>query len=181
MKFTPTELPGVLVMDPDISRDPRGIFFEAYNSRLFKQNGIKEFFVQDNHSFSRRGVLRGLHFQVAPRAQAKLVSVLRGKAFDVVVDIRKGSKTFGRYATEILSAENRKMVYIPKGFAHGFLALEDDTRFLYKVSDFYSVDHQRGILWNDSRIGIPWPAISGGYILSEKDKKNPPLENYRSS
>ncbi|MBI2094693.1 MAG: dTDP-4-dehydrorhamnose 3,5-epimerase [Candidatus Omnitrophica bacterium] len=182
MKFTPAAgLPGVWVVEPDVRRDARGFFFEAYSARFFKENGIGEVFVQDNHSLSRRGVLRGLHFQVEPHAQAKLVSVLRGSAFDVVVDIRKESGTFGRYATEVLSAENRKTVYIPKGFAHGFLALEDDTHFLYKVSDFYSPAGQRGILWNDPQIGIPWPAIEGGYLLSEKDKKNQTLETYRQS
>lgn len=181
MKFISTGLPGVLVIEPDVCRDARGFFFEAYNTRFFRENGVEEVFVQDNHSLSRRGVLRGLHFQAAPYSQAKLVSVLCGRAFDVVVDIRKESKTFGRYTTEILSAENRKMVYIPKGFAHGFLSLENDTHFLYKVSDFYSPESQRGILWNDPRIGIPWPAVDGGYILSEKDKKNQTLETYRQS
>ena len=181
MKFVPTALPGVFVIEPDTLRDARGFFFEAYNTRFFKENGVEEVFVQDNHSLSRRGVLRGLHFQAEPHAQAKLVSVLCGKAFDVVVDLRKGSKTFGRYATEVLSAENRKMVYIPKGFAHGFLALEDDTHFLYKVSDFYSPASQGGILWSDQQIGVPWPTIDGGYVLSEKDQKNQTLETYRQS
>ena len=175
MKFLKTALPGVLVIEPDIFTDSRGFFLESYQRELFRKNGITVDFVQDNHSASSRGVLRGLHYQVPPRAQAKLVRVVRGAAFDVVVDLRKDSKTFGRPACETLSAENRKMLYIPPGFAHGFLSLEEGTELLYKVSDLYSPEHERGILWSDPALAIPWPKTGAGYMLSEKDKKYPTL------
>jgi dTDP-4-dehydrorhamnose 3,5-epimerase len=175
MKFSRTAIPDVILIEPQVFSDARGAFFECYHRDLFRQNGIAADFVQDNHSVSAKGVLRGLHYQVAPRAQAKLVRVVRGSAFDVVVDIRKGSRTFGRAACETLTAVNRKMFFIPPGFAHGFLALEDGTEFLYKVSDLYSPAHERGILWNDPALAIPWPTIEGGFLLSEKDTKNPAL------
>lgn len=173
MKFSKTAIPDVLLIEPKVFSDARGSFFECYHRELFRENGIREEFVQDNHSMSAKGVLRGLHYQVPPRAQAKLVRVVRGSAFDVVVDLRKGSKTFGRHACETLSAENRKMLYIPPGFAHGFLALEDGTEFLYKVSTLYSPEHERGILWSDPALAIPWPKTGTGYALSEKDKQYP--------
>ena len=175
MKFSKTTIPDVLLIEPTVFSDSRGFFFENYHRELFLKNGIAADFVQDNHSSSAKGVLRGLHYQVPPRAQAKLVRVVRGEAFDVVVDIRRNSKTFGRCACEILSAQNRKMLYIPPGFAHGFLSLEDGTEFLYKVSDLYSPEHERGILWNDPALAIPWPKVSGSFVLSEKDKKYPTL------
>ncbi|MGH7198357.1 MAG: dTDP-4-dehydrorhamnose 3,5-epimerase [Candidatus Omnitrophota bacterium] len=175
MKFLKTTLPDVLVIEPEVFSDQRGSFFESFNRELFRKNGISAEFVQDNHSVSARGVLRGLHYQVPPRAQAKLVRVVRGEAFDVVVDIRQNSNTFGRHACEILSAENRKMLYIPPGFAHGFLSLKEGTEFLYKVSDVYSPGHERGILWSDPALKLPWPKMEAGIVLSEKDKKYPPL------
>ncbi len=132
-------------------------------------------FVQDNHSLSSKGALRGLHYQVAPRAQAKLIRVIRGKVFDVVVDLRKRSKTYGKCITEILSSENKKMIFIPEGFAHGFLALESGTEVLYKTSDFYSFKHERGIAWNDPALGIRWPKLGVPYQLSEKDRHYPVL------
>ena len=149
MKFTRTALEGVLIIEPQVFEDGRGFFFETYRKEEFAKNGIAEEFVQDNHSRSAKGALRGLHYQVSPFAQAKLVRVTRGKAFDVVVDIREGSKTFGRYVSETLTAENKKMLYVPSGLAHGFLSLEDNTEFLYKVSKPYSPAHERGILWNE--------------------------------
>ena len=176
MKFIPTDLPGVMMIEPRAFKDDRGFFFESYNKEIFSKNGIHEEFVQDNHSVSHRGVLRGLHYQVAPKAQSKLVGVVRGEAFDVVVDIRKGSKTFGRYVSHLLSAENGKMLYIPVGFAHGFLALKEDTEFLYKVSYLYSPEAERGVIWNDASIGIQWPKLEVEFILSDKDKKNPALK-----
>lgn len=181
MKFLKTAIPDVFVIEPKVFSDARGSFFESYHRELFRQNGIREEFVQDNHSVSAKGVLRGLHYQVPPRAQAKLVRAVRGAAFDVVVDLRKGSRTFGRHACETLSAENRKMLYIPPGFAHGFLALEEGTEFLYKVSDLYSPEHERGILWNDPALAIPWPKTGAGYALSEKDKKYPTLTKTESA
>lgn len=179
MRFTRTEIPDVMLIQPEVFEDGRGSFFEFYNRELFAKNGIPEEFIQDNHSRSSRGVLRGLHYQKEPRAQAKLVRVIRGSVFDVVVDIRKGSKTFGGHVSHLLSGNNRTMIYIPAGFAHGFCALEDGTEFIYKVSDYYSREHERGIRWDDPAIGIRWPKVEGGYVLSEKDKKHPTLKEAR--
>ncbi len=177
MKFIPAQIPDVVLIEPRVHEDRRGFFLEFYNKDLFQKNGIGVHFVQDNHSTSEKGVVRGLHFQIAPRMQAKLVKVIRGSAFDVVVDIRKGSPTFGKYVSHILSAENKKMLYVPAGFAHGFCALEDGTEFLYKVSDFYSARHERGIIWNDPAIAIPWPKLDVDTVLSEKDKHYPRLKD----
>ena len=176
MKFTRLAIPECIYIEPDVRRDPRGSFYESYKKGEFQANGISEDFVQDNQSFSTRGVLRGLHFQIAPHPQAKLVRVLKGRAFDVAVDIRKDSKTFGKYSASVLSEENKQMLYIPAGFAHGFCVLEDNTEFLYKVSDFYSPRHERGIIWNDPAIGIDWPKLDGAFVLSEKDQKYPTLK-----
>ena len=175
MKFIKTAFPEVLIIEPAVFGDSRGFFYESFHKGAFAQNGIRVHFVQDNHSRSSKGVLRALHFQVQPKEQAKLIRVINGEVFDVVVDVRQGSKTFGQSFHCILSAENKKMMYIPHGFAHGFLALKDDTEFLYKVSNFYSPEHERGILWNDPALHIPWPELEVEYILSEKDKKNPML------
>lgn len=173
MKFIPTEIPGVVIIEPKVFGDERGFFFESYRKDIFKENGIDVDFMQDNHSLSQKGVLRGLHYQIAPKAQAKLVRVVRGEAFDVAVDIRKDSKTFGRHVSVVLSAENKKMMCIPAGFAHGFCALKDQTEFLYKTSDIYSPSHERGIIWNDPDLAIHWPALDAPIIVSEKDKKYP--------
>ena len=175
MKFTSTKFPEVILIEPKVFGDARGFFYESYREDLFAQNGIRARFIQDNQSRSAKGVLRALHFQVKPRAQEKLIRVVSGEVFDVVVDVRQGSKTFGQYFHTTLTAENKKMLYIPQGFAHGFLALKDDTEFIYKVSDFYSPEHERGVLWNDPSIGIHWPKLDVEYILSEKDKKSPML------
>ncbi len=175
MKFTPTKFPEVILIEPEVFSDARGFFYESYREDLFAQHGVRTHFVQDNQSCSAKGGLRALHFQRKPREQAKLVRVVSGEAFDVVVDIRRGSKTFGQYYDTLLSAENKKMLYIPEGFAHGFLALKDNTEFVYKVSDLYSPEHEQGILWNDPALGIPWPKLDVDYLLSEKDKKNPML------
>ncbi|OGW91708.1 MAG: dTDP-4-dehydrorhamnose 3,5-epimerase [Omnitrophica bacterium RIFCSPHIGHO2_02_FULL_63_14] len=177
MKFIPAALAGVLVIEPRVFRDERGLFFEQYRRDEFQANGVTADFVQDNYSVSAKGVLRGLHYQVAPRAQSKLVSVLRGSAFDVVVDVRPASQTFGKAFTTVLSAADRKMLFIPEGFAHGFLSLEDDTEFIYKCSDVYSPEHERGIRWDDPALGIPWPKIGIEYILSPKDRMHPLLKD----
>lgn len=173
MRFISTKIKGVWLIEPMVFGDSRGFFLESFQETLFKKQGIRERFVQDNHSRSSKGVLRGLHYQVAPKAQAKLVRVIKGAAFDVAVDLRKGSKTFGRYVAQVLSAENKKILFIPRGFAHGFLALEEGTEFLYKCSDLYSPAHERGLRWNDPDIGIRWPKVGISYKLSDKDKHYP--------
>ncbi len=177
MKFTRLEIPDVILIEPKVIQDTRGFFFEFYHRELFRKNGIDAVFVQDNYSRSAKGTLRGLHFQIEPKAQDKLVRVTRGEVFDVAVDIRKGSKTFGKFVSTILSEENKKMLFIPKGFAHGFLVLKDGSEFLYKVSDFYSPEYERGIKWDDPKIGIPWPKLDCDYIFSGKDMRYPALRN----
>ena len=179
MNFIKTAIEGVIVVEPKVHEDPRGYFYESYTKELFARNGIPDDFVQDNASSSAQGVLRGLHYQVAPRAQAKLLRVLRGSVYDVAVDIRPGSQTFGKFYAITLSAANKKMLYIPKGFAHGFCVLEEGTEFMYKVSDYYSPGHERGILWSDPELAIPWPKLGREFILSEKDKKYPVLADSR--
>lgn len=170
-----TKLQGVLLIEPRVHEDGRGFFMESYRADLFQQAGIAARFVQDNHSLSvEKGVLRGLHYQLAPKAQAKLVRVVRGAIFDVAVDIRRSSPTFGLWESFVLSAENKRQVYIPRGFAHGFCTLEPDTEVIYKVDQYYSPEHDRGILWNDAELGIPWPVADP--VLSEKDRNHPPLK-----
>ena len=154
--------------------DRRGFFSEVYNRRVFEAAGVAVDFVQDNHSLSaERGTVRGLHFQVPPFAQAKLVRVIRGSVFDVAVDIRRGSPTFGRHVSVILGATEGNQVFIPAGFAHGLMTLEADTEVLYKVSDYYAPDHDRGILWNDASLGIDWPIDAARVALSDKDRVQP--------
>ena len=176
MKFTPTTLSDVILIEPQVFKDDRGFFFESYRRQIFVDNGIRVEFVQDNHSRSAKGALRGLHFQTPPHEQAKLIGVVRGEIFDVVVDARKGSKTYGKHVTLTLSAENRKMVYIPAGFAHGFLSMAEGTEVLYKVSDIYSPSHERGIRWDDPALAIAWPKLNVPYVFSEKDKHFPSLK-----
>ena len=173
MNFTQTSIDGVIVIEPKVFRDPRGFFYESYRKEIFAANGIEDDFVQDNSSLSAKGVLRGLHYQIDPKAQSKLMRVTRGSVFDVAVGIRPKSKTFGKHFSIILSGENKKMLYIPKGFAHGFCVLEDQTEFQYKVSNYYAPDHERGVLWNDPALGIPWPKLDCEFLLSEKDGKYP--------
>jgi dTDP-4-dehydrorhamnose 3,5-epimerase len=170
MKVLPTALPGVLILEPTVFRDERGFFLESFNQRTFDEVvGQHVEFVQDNHSCSRRGVLRGLHYQVSPHVQGKLVRVVRGSAFDVAVDLRRGSPTFGRWVGVTLDAQGQHQVWIPPGFAHGFLALEDDTHFLYKATDFYARECERAIAWNDPTIAIDWPRIGTAPLLTAKD------------
>ena len=177
-EFIPLEISQVILIEPKVFADTRGFFMEVYSYKAFAEFGIRERFVQDNHSRSRRGVLRGLHFQKAPFAQDKLVRVTRGEVFDVAVDLRPDSPTFGQWAAVVLSEENKKMFFIPRGFAHGFLALSEIVDFQYKVSNFYSQESEGGIIWNDPQVGIKWP-LQGGIILSERDKKWPRLNNIK--
>lgn len=177
IKFTPTKIPEVILIEPVVFTDRRGFFYETYQKELFAEHGIRTEFVQDNHSCSAKGIVRALHYQLKPKEQAKLVRVVRGEAFDVALDIRKGSRTFGQHVSHILNAENKKAVYVPAGFAHGFCALKDGTELIYKVSSAYSPDHERGILWDDPALGIEWPKLDVGYVLSDKDKRHPTLKN----
>jgi len=176
MQATATALPGVLILEPKVFADERGFFFESFNQRAFDAalgHGVT--FVQDNHSRSQRGVLRGLHYQLPPHAQGKLLRVVRGSAFDVAVDIRKGSATFGRWVGVTLDAKSHRQMWIPPGFAHGFLALEDDTHFLYKITEYHARDSERAIIWSDPEIGIDWPALDSAPRLAAKDAAAPPL------
>ena len=171
MAIIKTNIEGLLIIEPQIFGDERGYFFESYNEeRFLKETGLVVRFVQDNESKSRRGVLRGLHFQRAPYAQSKLVRVVRGQVLDVAVDIRKGSATYGKYVAVELSAENHRQLFIPKGFAHGYVVLEDDTIFQYKCDEFYHPEAEDGIAWNDPEIGIEWSIDPAEVILSERDK-----------
>ena len=163
---------GLILIEPDVFGDERGFFLESYNKRKFAENGLDVEFVQDNYSRSQKGVLRGLHFQKYPFAQDKLVRVTRGKVFDVAVDLRPDSPTFGRWTAVILSEQNKKMFFIPRGFAHGFLSLSKIVDFQYKASNFYSPESERGIIYNDPDIGIAWP-LKEGLIVAEKDKHWP--------
>ena len=168
MKVTPLSIPDVLLIEPQVFGDDRGFFYESFNQNKFEEAmGKKINFVQDNHSKSVKGVLRGLHYQLNPKAQGKLVRVIQGEVFDVAVDLRQSSPTFGKWVGEILSADNKKQMWIPEGFAHGFLTLSDTAEFLYKTTDFYSKDHEEAIQWNDKTIGIDWPMKD--VTLSSKD------------
>ena len=165
---------------PAIHHDERGFFSETFNGRALAEAGIDAAFVQDNQSLSRaKGVIRGLHFQIPPEAQGKLVRVTRGSIFDVAVDIRKGSPTFGRHVSAILSAENWSQLWVPTGFAHGFCTLEPDTEMLYKVTNYYAPECDRGLAWDDPDLGIAWPIAPGTAILSDKDRRHPRLKDLR--
>lgn len=168
--FIKTKINGLWVIEPKVFGDNRGYFMETYNFNEFKEAGLDMTFVQDNQSKSRKGVLRGLHFQ-KKNPQGKLVRVISGEVFDVAVDIRKGSETFGKWYGVTLSAENKKQFYIPEGFAHGFLVLSEEAEFVYKCTNFYDPNDEGGILWNDQIVGVEWPIDSlGEIILSDKDK-----------
>jgi dTDP-4-dehydrorhamnose 3,5-epimerase len=170
MQITTTSLPGVLILEPKVFGDDRGFFFESFNQRAFDAaSGTPVNFVQDNHSCSSRGVLRGLHYQTAPHAHQLALRIARGSAFDVAVDIRRGSATFGQWFGITLDAQSQRQLWIPPGFAHGFLALEDDTHFLYKTTDYYAKDCERAIVWNDPAIGIVWPDLGMAPLLAPKD------------
>ncbi len=174
MKVSKTDLDGVLVIEPKVFRDSRGTFYESYSWKKYEEYGIPNHFVQDNHSVSVQGTVRGLHYQVNP-GQAKLVRVTRGEVFDVVVDIRKNSPTRGKWWGTRLSETNYLQLYIPVGFAHGFCVLSESAEFLYKCSDYYSPENERGIIWNDPDLSIDWPAEQP--ILSEKDLTHPRLRD----
>lgn len=176
MEIRSLGLEGVLEIVPKRHGDARGFFVETYNAERFSQAGIDLVFVQDNHSYSAAaGVLRGLHYQLAPRAQDKLLRVIRGSVLDIAVDIRRGSKTFGKWIAHEISAEKGNQILVPKGFAHGFVTLVPDTEVLYKVTDTYSPEHDRSIRFDDPAIGIEWPSLAGGFQLSDKDLKAPML------
>ena len=174
MDFAKTKIAGVYVITPKVFGDSRGFFMETYNENDFRKKGLNYTFVQDNHSKSTRGVLRGLHFQKT-HPQTKLVRVIRGEVFDVAVDLRKNSPTYGKWVGETLSAENKKMLLIPRGFAHGFVVLSDEAEFVYKCDDVYHPEDEGGIIYNDPEIAIDWP-IKDNLNLSEKDKKHPTLK-----
>ncbi|MEW6129409.1 MAG: dTDP-4-dehydrorhamnose 3,5-epimerase [Acidobacteriota bacterium] len=172
MKVIETEIPEVLIIESQAFRDERGFFFESYHRRKFAEMGIQDTFVQDNHAMSQRGILRGLHYQIK-HPQAKLCRVIRGEVLDVAVDIRRGSPHFGKHVRLILSAENMRQIYIPAGFAHGYVVLSDTAEFLYKCSDFYYPEYDRGILWNDPELAIDWGITNPQ--TSEKDRRHLPL------
>ena len=181
-KFTETEISGVYIIENTVFGDNRGFFMETYNEEEFKVAGLNMKFVQDNHSKSKKGVLRGLHFQ-KKFPQGKLVRVIKGAVFDVAVDLRKESKTYGKWTGVILSEENKKQFYIPEGFAHGFLVISDEAEFCYKCTEFYHPEDEGGVIWNDPDINIEWPMDKLGdseIILSEKDKKMASLTSHIS-
>ena len=176
MNVVQTALPGVLLLEPRVFSDDRGFFFESFNARAFSDaTGLAPDFVQDNHSHSRRGVLRGLHYQME-QAQGKLVRTVTGEVFDAVVDLRSGSPTFGKWDGYVLSAQNRRMLWVPPGFAHGYLVLSEFADFLYKTTDYWAPQHERCLLWNDPAIGVRWPLPAGvPLVLSAKDHAGVPL------
>lgn len=178
MKIIKTPIQGLFVIEPKVHYDDRGYFFESYNKERFASHGLDMEFVQDNESKSSKGVLRGLHFQKPPYAQGKLVRVLQGRVRDVAVDIRKGSPTYGKYYSIELDSEKKNMFYIPEGFAHGFITLEDNTIFSYKCTNIYNKESEGAIIWNDEAIGIDWNIDNP--ILSERDRLNPSFKEFDS-
>ena len=175
MKVIETEIAGVRIVEPDVFGDDRGWFCETYNAERYRRAGIDGLFVQDNESLSARGVVRGLHWQAAPHTQAKLIRVIHGAVWDVTVDIRKGSPTYGRHVAVTLSAGNRRQLYVPRGFAHGFIVLEDDTLLSYKCDNLYRPESERGMRFDDPALGIEWPDVGMPLTLSPKDRNHPPL------
>ncbi|MBM6500828.1 dTDP-4-dehydrorhamnose 3,5-epimerase [Flavobacterium macrobrachii] len=182
MNFVPTKLAGCYVIEPKIIQDERGYFMESFNEKTF-QEGVEQavHFVQDNQSFSTKGVLRGLHYQTGEHAQAKLVRVLQGEVLDVAVDIRPDSPTFGQYEAVLLSDENKKQFFVPRGFAHGFLVLSETATFFYKCDNFYNKESEGGIAYNDKTINIDWQFSFENLIISEKDKVQPTIENAKKA
>lgn len=181
MNVLETKIPGVYVIEPKVFGDERGYFLESFNAREFKEKtGVDVTFVQDNESKSRFGVLRGMHFQLPPYTQSKLVRVVKGKVLDVVVDIRKGSPTYGKYEMCELTEDNHRQFFVPKGMAHGFAVLTEEAIFQYKCDDFYHPEAEGAIAWNDPDLGIEWPISSADVILSEKDKHHPMLKDFET-
>ncbi len=181
MPFQTTDIPGLLIFEPKVFEDSRGYFFESYNEQVFQQVGIHLRFVQDNQSSSLYGVIRGLHYQLSPHAQFKLVRVLKGKILDVVVDIRKGSPCYGKSFCIQLSGKNKKQLFIPPGFAHGFSILSKEAEVLYKCDDFYNPEAEAGIIYNDPALGIDWQIPPGEEVISEKDLRLPTLEHSKNN
>jgi dTDP-4-dehydrorhamnose 3,5-epimerase len=177
MQFTPTSIPDVIIIEPKLWNDPRGYFFESYREDLFQQHIGKIDWVQDNESYSTYGTLRGLHYQLIPHAQSKLVRVIQGKVLDVAVDIRQSSPTFGQHVAVELSADNKRQLFIPRGFAHGFVVLSETAIFQYKVDNYYNKDCDRGIAFNDPTLGIDWKIDLAQVQLSDKDSKQPLLKD----
>ena len=175
MKVTEFKIPGLKLIEPDVHRDARGYFAETYNDARYRAAGIDATFVQDNESFSQKGVIRGLHWQAMPHTQAKLVRVIRGAVWDVVVDLRKGSPTFGKWDAALLTAQNSFQLFVPRGFAHGFVVLEDNTLFAYKCDNLYSPASERGLAWDDPTVAVKWPDPGVPYLFSAKDKSHPRL------
>ena len=178
MQVIPTKINGLFIIQPKVFEDARGYFFESYNKDIFQKVGIKDEFLQDNQSLSQKGVLRGLHFQNPPHAQSKLVRVITGSVLDVAVDIRKNSPSYGQHVTEVLSEKNKTMMFIPEGFAHGFLVLEDNTVFSYKCSRVYNKESEDAVFWNDPDIGIDWKIKNP--VLSEKDRISKRFKDFES-
>lgn len=179
MKVITTDFKDLLVIEPKVIGDDRGYFIESFNEARFRiETGLNITFVQDNESLSKKGVLRGLHFQAPPKSQAKLIRVINGSVMDVVVDLRRSQPTYGQHYKILLSAKNKKQLFVPEGFAHGFVVLEDDTLFSYKCSNYFSPEHDRCVRWNDSAFGIDWEITNP--ILSEKDKNSPHLAEFQN-
>lgn len=177
MKFTPLAIPDVLLIEPKVFGDARGFFLESFRQDLFNQaTGANHMFVQDNHSRSSKGVLRGLHYQLPPHAQGKLVRVVSGAVFDVAVDIRRNSPSFGKWVGTKLTAESHHQLWIPPGFAHGFVVLSETADFVYKTTAYYAPESDRGVRWDDTDIGIQWPTLDVPFSLSDKDQKQPLLQ-----
>ncbi len=176
MQVLPTEIPGLLIIEPDVFSDQRGYFFESYNQKKYQENGIGATFVQDNISSSVRGVIRGLHYQLAPYAQAKLIQVLKGAVIDVAVDLREGSPTFGQHMAVEISEENKRQFYVPEGFAHGFAVISDEVLFSYKCDNYYNKEAERGISYNDPELKINWQISADDIIISPKDQALPSLK-----
>lgn len=181
MPFQSTAFPGLLVFEPNVFEDSRGYFFESYNETVFREQGIESKWVQDNQSSSTGGVIRGLHYQLPPYAQTKLVRVLRGKILDVVVDIRKGSPTYGQVFSKVLSAKNKRQLLVPRGFAHGFSVLSEKAEVLYKCDQFYNKESEAGIIYNDPQLNIDWRVPDDKIVVSEKDLALPRFEDCRNS
>ena len=181
MNFIETPIKDLLIIEPKVWKDDRGYFYESFNKKTFQDAGINLEFVQDNQSFSQKGTLRGLHAQAKPFAQGKLVRVIQGKVLDVAVDIRKGSPTFGKHVSVELSEDNKRQLFIPRGFAHGFVVLSESAIFQYKCDNYYAPQSEGGILWNDPMLGIDWQIPEKDIILSNKDKENPLLMDFCST